>query len=641
MAGRRRVPVGLRIGLVTIAVAMPSIVSSMAVGVVPPPQFNCVGSQATTFSNPMDVAIPDPPDPAAVAAPVTSTITVSGLTGTIYDVDVMTRLPHTAPVDLEITLTAPSGKIIDLSIGNGGTASNAFNGTTWDDGADPDGASTATTNDGLVTDHNYVPGVVASPLVPQEALAAFIGDNPTGSWTLTVTDRSPDDVGLLDEWSLSIATDASTSLAGSGGSGSPIVIPDNGSVSAPVQLRAIKRRVRSVSLFMTGFTYQGLGDLTMTLQSPSGTIVTLTSGNGDLVNLVGVRSWRIPSGTFSGVGVPDPISRIDFARPLRSTSFAPEESFGAFVGEDPNGTWILSATDSGLRAGGGSIDAFSIAATRAQCAGSATMTFTGPPPGVRIGTPITYEAAATSTGPGHAGSITLVVSVPYHVRVARAEPSIGGACNQIFAGTGAAYQCAWPESTAPGVVRTARLIGEVFVVSPVSARARMTVSGGVSNPLPAGQFPPLAFATTRPVTTLPSDIRAFTGARCTVLGSTGADYLRQRPSIGSRVYCGRGGNDRIYGTASADVIDGGTGNDVIKGFEASDRIDGGPGADIVYAGPGSDHVRGGVGADRLFGERGRDRLFGGPGRDHLFGGAGNDCGVPSAGDALIGIERFK
>ena len=42
----------------------------------------------------------------------------------------------------------------------------AFYGTTWDDGADPDGLSTDATNDGLVTDHGYAPNVVASPLVP-------------------------------------------------------------------------------------------------------------------------------------------------------------------------------------------------------------------------------------------------------------------------------------------------------------------------------------------------------------------------------------------------------------------------------------------------------------------------------------------
>ena len=49
------------------------------------------------------------------------------------------------------------------------------------------------TNDGLVTDHVYVNNTLASPLVPEEALGAFIGENPNGTWTLTVSDDEADD----------------------------------------------------------------------------------------------------------------------------------------------------------------------------------------------------------------------------------------------------------------------------------------------------------------------------------------------------------------------------------------------------------------------------------------------------------------
>ena len=61
------------------------LADSMAVvGVVPPPQFNCVASQATTLANVTDVAIPDATagptlgDPDTPGAQVTSTITVAG-----------------------------------------------------------------------------------------------------------------------------------------------------------------------------------------------------------------------------------------------------------------------------------------------------------------------------------------------------------------------------------------------------------------------------------------------------------------------------------------------------------------------------------------------------------------------------------
>ena len=60
------------------------LADSMAVGVVPPPQFNCVVSQAMTLANVTDVAIPDATagptlgDPDTPGAQVTSTITVAG-----------------------------------------------------------------------------------------------------------------------------------------------------------------------------------------------------------------------------------------------------------------------------------------------------------------------------------------------------------------------------------------------------------------------------------------------------------------------------------------------------------------------------------------------------------------------------------
>src|SRR5206468_3860942 len=110
------------------------------------------------------------------------------------------------PGDLDITLMSPAGTIETLTSDNGGGSANVFAGTTWDDKANPGGQVPYTSNDGLATDQTYVNGVTATPLVPEEALAAFNGENPTGTWTLTISDDAGGDVGTLNSWSVSVRT---------------------------------------------------------------------------------------------------------------------------------------------------------------------------------------------------------------------------------------------------------------------------------------------------------------------------------------------------------------------------------------------------------------------------------------------------
>ena len=43
-------------------------------------------------------------------------------------------------------------------------------------------------------------------LVPEEALGAFIGDNPNGVWTLTIADTTNMDGGSLNNWSVDVVT---------------------------------------------------------------------------------------------------------------------------------------------------------------------------------------------------------------------------------------------------------------------------------------------------------------------------------------------------------------------------------------------------------------------------------------------------
>lgn len=329
------------LGLLT-AVTSPLIGSPSATAVAPPAFTNCVAGASATFTNPADVAIPD-------EGVATSTIAVSGLSGQVLDVDVTTRITHTASGDLDILLTSPSGKVVPLSVGNGAVLDNVFNGTTWDDDADPDGVAPYVSNAGLVTDHPYADGAVATPLVPQVALAAFAGDNANGNWTLTVADTVAGDVGAIDDWGLTITTGTRSTPAPFGSLLSPAAtgIPDGGSIQVPLSVGFAAPGSQIAELTVrTSIAYANVGDLQVTLTSPAGTVVTLTTGNGVGSNgTFGNVEWSTPTGAFIGEGLPEPVSAVLLPAVGPVPSLAPEESFGAFIGESAVGVWTLTIAD--------------------------------------------------------------------------------------------------------------------------------------------------------------------------------------------------------------------------------------------------------------------------------------------------------
>jgi subtilisin-like proprotein convertase family protein len=137
---------------------------------------------------------------------ITSTINVSGLDPRLWDVDVTTNLTHTASADLDITIMSPAGTVVTLTTDNGGTLDNVFNGTLWDDQADPASQVPYATNPNIASDRSYTNNTVATPLAPEEALAAFAGEDPNGNWTLTITDDALLNIGNLAQWSLEFKT---------------------------------------------------------------------------------------------------------------------------------------------------------------------------------------------------------------------------------------------------------------------------------------------------------------------------------------------------------------------------------------------------------------------------------------------------
>ena len=121
--------------------------------------------------------------------------------------DLTTFLRHTSNSQLDITLTSPAGTVVTIGSANGGANDDVYNGTLWDDDADPGNVAPYTAaNSNLVTDTAYTNGAVEAALTPEEPLGAFIGENPNGTWTLTIRDRTNADGGSLDSWKLNVTT---------------------------------------------------------------------------------------------------------------------------------------------------------------------------------------------------------------------------------------------------------------------------------------------------------------------------------------------------------------------------------------------------------------------------------------------------
>lgn len=106
------------------------------------------------------------------------------------------HIQHTWTSDLVVSLTSPSGKTITLISRRGG-AGKDFAGTVFSDEA------TVPISAGVAPFR----GVFR----PEQALAAFRGDNTAGIWTLRVRDVAPGDTGRVVRWALYIEGEPLTS----------------------------------------------------------------------------------------------------------------------------------------------------------------------------------------------------------------------------------------------------------------------------------------------------------------------------------------------------------------------------------------------------------------------------------------------
>lgn len=344
--------------LATQALAL-ALLSGGAQAGSPPAPPGCTAS-SFSFTQPTAQAITD-------GATTTSSLGVSGVGAFLYDVDVRVFIGHTRPSDLQVFLNSPSGTLVTLTTNNGGTADNVFSGTLFDDDADTP-----------VTDAVFSNGIAASPLVPEEAMAAFIGDSANGTWTLSVFDGVAGDTGTLQQWELHLTTLSAvpSQTAPQNFTATPTTpaIPDGGQ-------RTYTLSVTGGPIFdidaTTFITHSRSDDLDVILRSPNGTESTLTTDNASSFdNVFNGARWDDDGGVSNA---PGPATDNAYSDGAVESPLVPEEAMGAFIGEDPDGAWQLRVSDD-TPGDTGSVTEWRLHITTAGC-GAPLQPQPGPPPG--------------------------------------------------------------------------------------------------------------------------------------------------------------------------------------------------------------------------------------------------------------------
>jgi uncharacterized repeat protein (TIGR01451 family) len=379
----------------------------------PPVPPGCGAAPANMFSNNTPIDIPD-------RATVTSTLTIAGARPYLWDLDLTTLISHTYAADLDITLTSPRGTTVTVTTDNGGGNDDVFAGTHWDDDAGD------TRPPGPITDATFSNGVVATRLSPEEPFGAFIGENPNGVWSLVVTDDLLSDTGKLNRWSLAIVTlpVAPITATTSHITTTTQLITDSATMTSTLTVAGAGSLLTDLNMTsVISHTYAA--DLDITLISPRGTTATVTTDNGSGNDDVFAGThWDDDAGDTRP---PGPITDATFSNGVVATPLAPEEPFGAFIGENPNGVWSLVITDDA--AGDiGMLNRWSLEITTGLCSvagADLALAKVDRPDPVTVSQPLTYTLTVQNNGPDNVTGVILTDTLPAGVSFSSATPSQG------------------------------------------------------------------------------------------------------------------------------------------------------------------------------------------------------------------------
>lgn len=254
-----------------------------------------VVAATTQRTNSTTIAIPASGTKGA-ATPFPSTLTVSGVTGTVSKVTVaLNGFDHTWPADVDALLVGPGGQtVLLLSDAGGGNAVSSVN-LTFDDEAATTLSETAAITSGTYKPTNYGTGDTFSSPAPGgaygSALAVFNGVNPNGNWSLYMQDDGSQDTGdLLQGWQLSITTSNASCCV----SNPPISELAIGQTVLPSLLNVGSNLVFTLSVTNNG--PDSAASVVVTNPLPAGVIFdSAVVSAGAITNDSGVITWTIGS----------------------------------------------------------------------------------------------------------------------------------------------------------------------------------------------------------------------------------------------------------------------------------------------------------------------------------------------------------
>jgi subtilisin-like proprotein convertase family protein len=130
----------------------------------------------------------------------------------------------------------------------------------------------------------------------------------------------------------------------------PATIPDNdtGGVVVEIEIDAPGELVDSVSIDLE-MLHSWVGDLVITLQSPSGSVVTLLDRPGIPSNgfpgPFGCGGQDVSARFFDGAPQPGESMCSTTATPVLAGDLSPSTALGVLAGEPAEGTWLLKISD--------------------------------------------------------------------------------------------------------------------------------------------------------------------------------------------------------------------------------------------------------------------------------------------------------
>lgn len=254
---------------------------SVNVNVLPPPNINVTGAGSicsggslqlnanasvsgagtNNGSNSTAFAIPD-----NNATGIQSLITVGGSTSANALIAVtVDSLTHTWDADLKLELIAPSGNVITLAQGVGGSGDNFIR--------------TRFTNAGIAVASGVAP--FTGNYIPQQAFSNLAG-SANGTWRLKVSDLAGQDIGTLWKWSIELPGNVIVSY-----NWTPSTGLNNATVTNPLASPSVTTNYSVTVASSNGCTASGsalvtIGTLSTTINSTNVTCFGSTNGTASM-----------------------------------------------------------------------------------------------------------------------------------------------------------------------------------------------------------------------------------------------------------------------------------------------------------------------------------------------------------------------